>query len=387
MSVITPPSGYNKESVQRRRDWLAEKKGFQFDLPIPEHAEEYRGIIENLVTEVTLPVAIAGPLLLDGNYAKGEYYVPLCTLEGTLTMSMTRGFFLSFLNGGICTQHIKQELSRSPIFIFDDIRRPHQFAAWVEQNFEKIKQVAESTTRHGKLLRIDKYPIQNRLILDFVYYTAEAAGQNMVTIATEKATHYIFSELQHDLLRNVDFCIECNFNGDKNATSRGMLQGRGHSVVASCKISDKWLRRIMRVSAKEFVDRTMEMRLGSQLAGVLGLNMHAANALAAIYLATGQDVACVAENAAGIATYECFDNDETFFATLTMPSITVGTVGGGTRLPLQAKNLQLLDCVGENSAKKLAEIICAATLALEISLGGAICSHEFARSHAIYGRR
>lgn len=387
MSVITPPRGYNRESVQRRREWLAEKKDFYFDNDLPQNPENYRGIIENLVAEVNLPIAIAGPLLISGSYSSGEFYVPLCTLEGTLAMSMTRGLFLTSLSGGIQTQHVKQELSRSPIFIFNDIHTPQLFLKWVEQNFAKIKVIAESTTNYGKLLRIDKYPIQNRIILDFVYNTAEAAGQNMVTIATEKAVHFIFGELRDNLLKDAGYCIECNFNGDKNSTYRSMLHGRGHSVIASFRVPDKLLRRILRLGVREFVDRTVEMRLGSELAGVLGLNMHAANALAAIYLATGQDVACVAENAVGIVTYESLENDEFLYGTLSMPSITVGTVGGGTRLPQQAKNLQLLECQGENSSKKFAEIVCAATLALEVSLAGAIGSHEFARSHATYGRR
>ncbi len=113
--------------------------------------------------------------------------------------------------------------------------------------------------------------------------------------------------------------------------------------------------------------------------------MHVANALAAIYLATGQDIACVAENAVGTAEFELRNKDD-LYATLTMPSISVGTVGGGTRLKQQKVNLEMLGCSGKNSSKKLAEIVCACALALELSLGGAIVSDEFAQSHAEYGR-
>ena len=141
----------------------------------------------------------------------------------------------------------------------------------------------------------------------------------------------------------------------------------------------------MRVTADQLIEALTDKHLGSQMAGMLGMNLHTANALAALYLALGQDVACVAENAIGIATYEKRGDD--LYATLSMPSVTVGTVGGATRLHAQRANLELLGCAGgENSSRKLAEIICASALALEISLAGAIVSNEFAKAHAEFGR-
>jgi hydroxymethylglutaryl-CoA reductase (NADPH) len=143
---------------------------------------------------------------------------------------------------------------------------------------------------------------------------------------------------------------------------------------------------LLRVSAKDYVDGWIQCTRGSQEAGIFGMNMHVANALTAIYMATGQDVASVVENAGGIISYEIRNSDD-LYATITMPSITVGTVGGGTRLRQARKNLELLGCTGKDSSKKLAEIVCACALALELSLGGAIVSDEFAFSHAKYGRK
>ena len=384
MSELLLPRGYKKEDTEKRKKWIEGKTGFHLNEAGPDNPEELRGIIENHVGFVHLPMAIAGPLLIDGSFAKGKFYVPLCTLEGTLTISMTRGLFLTHLSGGIKTRHIKQEMSRSPIFIFDDIDKSQPFLDWVNSNFETIKSEAESTTKHGKLLRIDKYPSQNSVILDFVFTTAEAAGQNMVTIATHKACSYIKNNYRCE--KGFRYYIESNFNGDKNPAYKSLLLGRCHYVVASALIEAKYLQRVLRVSAREYVDGWTQSTRGSQEAGIYGMNMHVANALAAIYLATGQDVASIVENTGGIVSYEV-RNTTDLYATLTMPSITVGTVGGGTRLKQARKNLELLGCTGKDSSKKLAEIVCACALALELSLGGSIITDEFASAHAKYGRK
>ncbi len=381
---LTPPRGYTKEDSSLRRDWLAKRTGVTISSGVFDEPEKLQGLIENHVGYVGIPMSVAGPLKIAGSFAKGDFYVPLCTVEGTLSFSMTRGCYLTHLAGGITTRHFKQEISRAPVFIFSDVTQSMKFIDWINLHFSEIKAAAESTTRHGRLLRIDKYPAHNRVILDFVYSTGEAAGQNMVTISTDKACRWILGEVQH--LAPVRYLVESNFCGDKNPTHRTLLHGRGHHVIASFMVPERLLKKVLRVSVDDIVQSTTDKQISSQLAGVLGFNLHVANALAAIYLATGQDVACVAENAVGITTFErCGEN---LHGTLSMSSITVGTIGGATRLLQQQNNLKLLGCTGEpDSSKKLAEIICAAALALEISLMGAILSNEFAASHAKFGRK
>jgi hydroxymethylglutaryl-CoA reductase (NADPH) len=383
MSNLTPPRGYAKIDTELRKEWIRKRTGISLDNGEPDDPESLKGIIENHVGFVQIPMAVAGPLKIDGSFVTGDYYIPLCTLEGTLTMSMTRGLLLTYLSGGIKTRHLKQELSRSPIFIFSDIDELIFFENWIQDKFETIKVAAESTTRHGQLLRVDSYPTQNSVILDFVYHTSEAAGQNMVTIATHKACEFIRNN--YPSKERFKYYIECNFNCDKNPAYKTVLRGRGHKVVASALIPEKHLKRILRTTPQEFVSGWSRCSRGALMAGVLGVNMHVANALTAIYLATGQDAACVAENAVGNMEFEV--KGESLYTTLTMPSISVGTIGGGTRLSQQRRNLELLGCVGPNSSKKLAEIVCAAALALELSLGGAILTDEFASAHADFGRR
>lgn len=374
------PKGYNSDDKKRRIAWLEDYTGFNYiDSPV-NPPEELKGIIENHIGFMKIPMAIAGPLRLDGQYAKGEFFVPICTLEGTLAISMTRGMYASSISGGIRVRHAKQELSRAPAFIFEDLNDSFEFIRWVNDHYEDIKKVAESTTQHGKLLRIDQYPVQNYVILDIILDTGNAAGQNMVTLAAKVACDYIKEQTGHE------FILESGFNGDKKASSRNMIMGRGHKVLAEVTLTHSVMRRFLGINPKD-VERFQQLGPTiTTMAGTSGCHLHISNALAAIYLATGQDTACVAENAMGHFQTEPVDHG--IKCRLTLPSLTVGTVGGGTRLLPQQQNLEFLGChEGEYSSRKLAEIIGASALALEISLMSAIASDTFAMAHMKYGRK
>ena len=373
------PNGYTSDDTKNRLKWLKDKTGIDLDTNLENMPEDLKGIIENHIGYMKIPMALAGPLQVDGGYAKGEYYVPLCTLEGTLAISMTRGMVATKRCGGIRVNHIKQELSRAPVFMFDDLKQADQFSGWIKRNFKSIKKIADSTSNYGKLLRIDRYPIQNYIILDFILDTGNAAGQNMVTLAAKVACDYIKNKT------GADFILESGFNSDKKASARNMIMGRGHSVIAETTISNSVIRRILKADMLEMEKMQRVGPTVTRLAGTEGCHLHISNALTAIYLATGQDTACVAENAIGHYQTEPIDDGVKF--RLTLPTLTVGTVGGGTRLLPQKQNLKLLGCdKGKHSSKKLAEIIAASTLALEISLFSAIASDTFTKAHMTYGR-
>ena len=373
------PKGYANEDTDKRVDWLSDKIGFNYDTDLSTTPEDLKGIIENHIGFMKIPMAVAGPLKIEGKYAKGEYYVPICTLEGTLALSMTRGMIATHRCDGIRVSHIKQELSRAPVFTFDNLNKSADFMSWIDKNFKEIKSVAESTTNHGKLLRIDQYPIQNYVILDFILDTGNAAGQNMVTLAAKTSCDYIKEKT------GAEFFLESGFNSDKKASARNMIMGRGHSVIAETTISNSVIRSILDVDISNLKKYQEIGPTTTRLAGTEGCHLHISNALTAIYLATGQDTACVAENSIGHYQIEPQENDVKF--RLTLPSMTIGTVGGGTRLSPQQQNLKLLGCdTGDTAARKLAEIICASALALEISLFSALASHTFTRAHMKYGR-
>ena len=373
------PNGYTLDDTKNRLKWLKDKTGIDLDTNLENVPEDLKGIIENHIGYMKIPMALAGPLQVDGSYAQGEYYVPLCTLEGTLALSMARGMVATKRCGGIRVNHIKQELSRAPVFIFDDLKQAAQFSGWIKRHFKSIKKIADSTSNYGKLLRIDRYPIQNYIILDFILDTGNAAGQNMVTLAAKVACDYIKNKT------GADFILESGFNSDKKASARNMIMGRGHSVIAETTITNSVIRRILKADTSEMEKMQRVGPTITRLAGTEGCHLHISNALTAIYLATGQDTACVAENAIGHYQTEPIEDGVKF--RLTLPTLTVGTVGGGTRLLPQKQNLKLLGCdKGKHSSKKLAEIIAASTLALEISLFSAIASDTFTKAHMTYGR-
>jgi hydroxymethylglutaryl-CoA reductase (NADPH) len=374
-----PPGGYTARDTARRLRWVA--RHFHRDLegmPLPE-PEELQGIIENHVGFVPVPMSLASPLLIDGTHARGEFAVPLCTVEGTLTLSMTRGMLAMAMGGGCRTTHLKQELSRSPYFVMPDTHRIAPFARWVADHFHEIREAAEATTRHGKLLRIDPVPLQNWVILDFVYDTGNAAGQNMVTLATEAACRLISERTGHAHV------VESGYNSDKKASRRSLMEGRGHSVIAEAVLPPNVLS-FLGITARAAEEFQGVAETAAQAIGMLGTNLHLANALTAIYLATGQDAACAAENAIGFSKVTATE-DGGLHARVTLPCLTVGAVGGGTRLPAQRRNLELLGChEGPFAARKLAEIVAGSALALEISLLAALVSGDFAQAHRRYGR-
>ena len=377
--IFTIPKGYSKKDTAERLKWLESTTDFEYDANLENQPEDLKGIIENHIGYMKIPMAVAGPLKIEGKYANGEFYVPICTLEGTLALSMTRGMIASHRSGGIHVSHIKQELSRAPVFIFDDLKKSDHFRKWIDDNFEKIKEIAESTTNYGKLLRIDQYPIQNFVILDFILDTGNAAGQNMVTLAAKNSCDYIKEKT------GAEFFLESGFNSDKKASARNMIMGRGHSVIAETTISHSVIRSVLDADIENLKKYQEIGPTTTRLAGTEGCHLHVSNTLTAIYLATGQDTACVAENSIGHYQIEALENEVKF--RLTLPSLTVGTVGGGTRLKPQQQNLKLIDCIdGDNASKKLAEIICASALALEISLFSALASHTFTKAHMKYGR-
>ena len=374
------PRGYKSEDSEARVQWVKEFAGVEIDDTLEDDSEDLKGIIENHVGFMKVPMAVVGPMLLDGVYAKGEFSVPLCTLEGTLAMSMNRGILASYLCSGTTVRHYRQELSRAPVFIFNSFDESAKFQNWVEKNKSLISAAAESTTNYGKVLRIDQYTVQNYVVLDIVLDTGNAAGQNMVTLAAQVACEMIRKETGYN------YFLESNINSDKKPSVRNMLLGRGHAVSAETVIKNSVMKKVLKMDPDILFDAWPFYPTISSMAGIHGNGIHESNALTAMYLATGQDAACAAENSIAHFSIEKLDGALKF--KLTLPSLTVGTVGGGTRLKMQRRNLEMLGCAeGEHSARKLAEIITGATLALDISLVCAIGSHTFTDAHMKYGRK
>ena len=339
-------------------------------------AESYGQNIENFIGTVKVPMGIVGPLRINGINAHGDYFLPLATTEAALVASYGRGCDIASGAGGITTALLAEGVLRTPAFVFSNLLESGLFVNWVAENTERLKHVAEKTTRHGKLIGIEPFIDSDTVFLICRYTTGDAAGQNMVTVATEALCEFIERETP---VSPKYWFIEANFSGDKKASYLGMQSGRGRKVTASVEIPHKLIERYLRASPDKLLAYGRVAGLGAVLSGQLGAQAHYANGLAAFYIATGQDAACVSESAVGFTRMEA--RDKAIFFSVTMPNVLVGSVGGGTSLPSQSAALSILGLKGDYKAAALAEVTAALCLCGEISIIGAIAAGHFAQAH------
>ncbi len=381
-SSLPPLLDFSKGAIAARQKFAGELAGnSEFSLPAPEQAENYAGNIEGFVGFAQIPVGICGPLRVLGEHASGEFYLPLATTEGALVSSVARGCQVISLAGGAEVKIISDSIVRTPVFVFASLKELGEFSSWVKANFAAVKQAAETTTSHGRLLEIEQYPIGSQMVLRFIYATGDASGQNMTTIATRCALDFILKNYQGHI---ADWFLESNLSGDKKINSVNFTGNRGKKVVAVCRIPASLIKQILHTTPERMCRLADLSMVTSLQAHSFGAQAHYANTLAAVYIAAGQDPACVAESAAGITYLQLVDGD--LQISVTLPGLMVGTVGGGTRLPTQKSCLELMGCAGPGNAAKFAEILAAGVLAGEISIIGAMAADEFTDAHARYGR-
>jgi hydroxymethylglutaryl-CoA reductase (NADPH) len=346
-----------------------------------EQAGRYAGNIENFIGTVKVPVGVIGPLRVNGLNAGGDYFVPLATSEAALVASYGRGAEVTARAGGIAAAMLAEGVLRTPAFVFSGMLDCGLFVNWVAENADALKQAAETTTRYGKLITIEPFIDSDIVFLVCRYTTGDAAGQNMVTVATDAMCGFI---AEHSPVKPKHWFIEGNFSGDKKASYLGLQHGRGRKVTASVTIPHDLIRRCLHTEPEALLAYSRVAGLGSVLSGQLGAQAHYANGLAAFYIATGQDAACVSESAIGFTRME--ERKDGFFFSATMPSILVGSVGGGTKLPSQSAALAMMGLQGEGKAAALAEVVAALCLCGEISIMAAISAGHFARAHAKLAR-
>jgi hydroxymethylglutaryl-CoA reductase (NADPH) len=374
--------GYATEHVERRRAWVEEKTGCRlrhvgaYSLP----SEEMRGNIENPVGAAQMPLGVAGPLVVEGEHARGRFYVPLATTEGALVRSYERGMAALARAGGAMARVHADENRVSPIFSFDGVADAHDFARSLDEDFDRIRAEAEATTRHGRLLRLECHPIGRECIVNFCYHTADAQGMNMIVKATEAACRFILGRS-----RARRFYVFSGYSSEKRASGSLLAGGKGKRVVAGALLPTGVVRSYLHTTPERLCDMWHQTMLGHVQANAIGYNGHYANGLAAIFIACGQDVANVVNSSVGITNFE-LTNEGDLYASVTLPSLTVATVGGGTALGTSRECLEMLGCAGADRAAKFAEIVAATLLAGELSMGAAIASGEFVQAHETYGR-
>ncbi len=376
------PGGTNMTPAVLERRWQLlsvppESRANLLDQQALEQRDCYRRNIENFIGTVKVPVGLAGPLRVNGLFAQGDYYVPLATTEAALVASYHRGSQVITAAGGCTAMLINEGVSRAPGFAFENLSEVGQFMVWAIAQQDTFKTCAEATTRHGKLTDMRMTVEGNHVYLDFQFTTGDAAGQNMVTIATQAICDYIRT---HSPIQPQYSFVEANLSGDKKASAQSFLSVRGKKVTAEVTLPAALVQKRLHTSPKQMVNYWRMSAIGGTLTGTIGVQGHYANGLAAIYLACGQDVACVAESAVGVTRFEVTESGD-LYAAVTLPNLIVGTVGGGTGLPSQQACLKLMGLAGNGHAKAFAEVCAALLLAGELSIIGALCSDEFTRAH------
>lgn len=385
---FVPARGVYTEAARLQRlSWLRART--QSTLNSLQHtrldAGKLTGNIEGLVGAVEIPIGVAGPLLFCGTNVRGERYAPLATTEGALVSSATRGALAVTMAGGVSTHAVSQAMTRAPVFAFSRLADASRFAATVPQHIGDLRTAVRQVSSHAVLVSIEPVILGRAVHLRFRYTTGDAAGQNMTTVCTWHACQWILRQshlVTDDALEF--FLIEGNSSGDKKASALAMAEGRGIRVAADCVLPTGVIERVLRTTPDELVRGYQHIAAGAVHSAMLGSNANSANVVAAIFTATGQDIACVHESGMGHFVLE--RTRDGVHASMTLPGLALGTVGGGTHLPTQHEMLALMGCTGPGSAVRLAEIIAGFALALDLSTVSAAVSDDFASAHERLGR-
>ncbi len=340
---------------------------------------------ENMIGAVQVPVGVAGPLLVSGEYASGEFYLPLATTEGALVASVNRGCGAITRAGGAQARILRDGMTRAPVFATRSVAHAREVAEWVASHREEIAQAAEATTSHGKFLDVVTTVVGTNVFVRMEFDTKDAMGMNMVTIGSEKAADLISSATGARLI-----ALSGNLCTDKKPAAVNVVRGRGRSVSAGVFLDDALIASVFKTDARTMAEVNLRKNLlGSAAAGSLGFNAQAANVVAAVFIACGQDPAHVTEGSMAFTTVDQAEGG--LYVAVTLPDLPVGTVGGGTGVGTQAECLALLGVAGGGNppgahARKFAEILAAGVLAGELSLMGALAAQHLARAHKSLGR-
>jgi hydroxymethylglutaryl-CoA reductase (NADPH) len=340
---------------------------------------------ENMIGTVQVPVGIAGPLLVNGEYAHGNYYLPLATTEGALVASVNRGCTAITKAGGAEVRILHDGMTRAPVFAARSISHAKQVVDWVTGHITELRTAAESTTSHGKLIDIMPFVAGTSVFFRMNFDTKDAMGMNMVTIASAKVAELIAQGTGARLV-----ALSGNMCADKKPAAINGILGRGRSVVAGVALPHDLVSQVFKTDAATLFEVNYRKNLvGSARAGSMGFNAHAANVVAAMFIACGQDAAHSIDGSTCLTTVD--PTPTGVYVAVTLPSLPVGTVGGGTGITTQQECLNILGVAGGGTppgtnAKKLAEIIASGVLAGELSLLGALAAQHLARAHQQLGR-
>ncbi len=336
--------------------------------------------IENMIGVVQIPLGFAGPVTVNGDHAMGPFIIPLATTEGALIASISRGMSVITAAGGARVKVFSDGMTRAPVLRVKGIDHAFEVMKWTDENSVAIQKAVKETTSHGEIIQIEYFPNGRSLHMRFTFSTGDAMGMNMATIASEAVCRLICENTGAEMVS-----VSGNMCTDKKPAAINMISGRGKTVIAEARIPKDLAEQKLHASVSSIVEtNTRKNLIGSAMAGSLGFNAHAANMVAALYLATGQDPAQVVEASETMTVCEDVDGD--LYISVRMPAVEIGTVGGGTKLPAQSEALSMIDCKGAGKALKFAELVAVTVLAGELSTLGAQAVGHLGKAHADLGR-
>ncbi|MCW8126650.1 hypothetical protein [Microbulbifer halophilus] len=379
---------YSEVARQQRLGFLREKSGLALEGvgSCSYTPEALKNNIESLVGTVEVPLAVVGPVRVKGVHVDDTVYVPCATTEGALVASLNRGATALFRAGGVTAWAVSQRVLRAPYFEFFDLSAAQRFCQWVGDNEAEVRNRVLRASDHAELLSLEPVVIGRCVHLTFEYRSGDASGQNMVTACTWSACNWIREALAlSGDMPLADFAIEAGLSGDKRVTGQTFTRGRGTRVTAECVLPADVVRDVLKVEPSALVHYFHQLSASESAAGSVGCCLNIANPIAAVFVATGQDIACVHESSAGVFYLE-LQQDGNIYASITLPCLVVGTVGGGTGVPQQRECLQLMGCAGSGKAMRFAECIAACCMGLELSTMSAVASDQFAQAHERMGR-
>jgi hydroxymethylglutaryl-CoA reductase (NADPH) len=389
---LVPGRGLSTRTATELRQAFMREHGIVHEAMGNHHldTQSIQNNIESFIGSTEIPIGLVGPIAFNQNGVQELVYAPVGTLEGALVASMNRGAKVIARSNGFEAQVEWQRMVRSPMFLFENEAHMEPVMTWIPLHFKAIKEHAEEYSNHAKLLQIVLEPLGSALNLKFIYETGDASGQNMTTTCTWHALLYMAERLRAELPECLfEFIIEGNGASDKKVSQSNITEGRGVRVTAHCDIPRQVIHEVLRTTPEtilKFFGPSVEY---AKKSGMVGFNVNVANAIAGIFVATGQDLACIHESSTGFLNFEALGSSiypDGIRITLLLPNLVIGTVGGGTHLAKQSEALEMMGCLGSGKVKRFAQLIAGFAMGLEISTYSAIMSGEFAKAHERLGR-
>jgi len=363
------------KSTKERREYIEKSRKIKLDNTARILIEDEKDInCENLIGASAFPLGVAGPLSIDGK----DYFIPLATTEGALVASVSRGCKAINLSGGTKSFIENVGVTRGPVFETSGLEESMKLKKWLKDNFNLLKTEAEKTSSHLKLKKLGTRIAGTYVYVRFYFDTQEAMGMNMVTIATEKISQFIQKNTKVRCL-----AVSGNFCIDKKPAWLNFISGRGKKAWAEAVLKREVVKDVLKTTPEEFFEVWLsKCMIGSAMSGSLGFNAHFANVVAAFFAATGQDMAHTVEGSMGVTTSKVLENGD-LYVSIYMPSVMIGTVGGGTKLKIKQEALSI---IGAENSIELAKVLSGAVLAGEISLIASLAEGTLAKTHQKLGR-